>query len=970
MRKKIIIAIFILITIIQVINPIITNAAVEKHEVISVPAKIERKQSEDTVSGTTGLDTITGLILEPAVELVTFIIDAIVQIIETVMTQKGAELVMIDTTSDLPNFGDARTTYTIKDTTPYKNALGNLSIKYPNITYSPEEIFSGKMDLFSIDFISGKTPEKNKDGIIQYDENGKIKYTDNSNSDWMSIRKVISAWYRVLRMISIIGLLSVLIYTGIKIIITSNTKDKAKYKELLINWFIGVILAFSLHYIMAFMLNLLQEIMGLLQGITGVIEVNIPAENIIFKTNLIGLARFQMQQMHFSAKIGYLVMYIALIVYTVKFTFLYLKRVLKMAFLTIISPIVALTYPIDKINGKAQGFEMWLKEYMYNILLQPVHYILYYVLVASSLSLAANNMIYAIAALAFISQAERLLKKIFGFDKATGGTVGGLAGAYATGAITSSLTKMIKNPLHPFGGGNSKGGNSRENNGQLGKGDNDDDDVPNDVIEDTRWEDFFDIDITGGIPPIVQTTNQSGEIIMDEDEQSSLSEDITTQSGPTIPGIDDFIEKYREGLPLSIKELGGLSFEDDPRSIEEILKQMSKYQLQMISSSSAVGVEGLSLEEEINNLESILQWRVMSNETDFTMNGNIPLQYVDGEKKTTRELMDEIINLNTLSNDPFIPSNERRNYRRQSEKLLKILNRRMAQNQYIQRQGGVQAIAPQEVRNMLSPTTAPVEPQVQTTVPNVEQEKTKFKTPKVVRGVANVAKTIAKPVWNVEKDTSYNGKRLAGNILRGVTGVTIGISAAAVQAGISITDGKYNPLEGATTVGAGVVGASKIGRGAKGLGQTYKEGANAGEDGKLIEEYGKQWFNRDDVIDSYNKEFPGQGKQMRHRAVNNYISRGITDFQEQKQAIKYAELLKAERGMNEEEADRLAIATLQYKRNLTHNSNYTILFDEDKREKYLDKKVDTYSGSASRDFVRKLHNDFIKNVRDFDRANR
>ena len=31
------------------------------------------------------------------------------------------------------------------------------------------------------------------------------------------------------------------------------------------------------------------------------------------------------------------------------------------------------------------------------------------------------------------SEGERLLKRIFGFDKASGGTVGGLAGAFATG---------------------------------------------------------------------------------------------------------------------------------------------------------------------------------------------------------------------------------------------------------------------------------------------------------------------------------------------------------------------------------------------------------------------------------------------------------------------------------------------------------------------------------------------------------
>ena len=58
------------------------------------------------------------------------------------------------------------------------------------------------------------------------------------------------------------------------------------------------------------------------------------AENGEFSTNLIGLARFQMQQKHFSAKVGHLIIYTALVTFTFKFTFVYLKRVLRMAFLT------------------------------------------------------------------------------------------------------------------------------------------------------------------------------------------------------------------------------------------------------------------------------------------------------------------------------------------------------------------------------------------------------------------------------------------------------------------------------------------------------------------------------------------------------------------------------------------------------------------------------------------------------------
>ena len=204
----------------------------------------------------------------------------------------------------------------------------------------------------------------------------------------------------------------------------------------------------------------------------------------------------------------------------------------------------------------------------------------------------------------------------------------------------------------------------------------------------------------------------------------------------------------------------------------------------------------------------------------------------------------------------------------------------------------------------------------------------------MTKGLANVGKTIIKPAWDVEKSTSYNTTRLVGNLAKTLAGATVGITAAVVQAGISITDGKYNVMEG-------FIGVSKIAGKAGGLVDTYREAAYSGEDQESLEKYGEQWFNRDDIISNYNREFPGQGKEMRQRAVNNYVSRGITDFKEQKQAIKFAEQLKKERGMSEEEADWIAVGTLRYKQNLVNNDNYEILFDSKKKEKYLDAQANS-----------------------------
>ena len=132
-----------------------------------------------------------------------------------------------------------------------------------------------------------------------------------------------------------------------------------------------------------------------------------------------------------------------------------------MAFLTIIAPLVALTYPIDKItDGSAQGFDKWFKEYIFNLLIQPLHLLLYYILVTSAWNLASSNLIYSIVALGFMIPAEKLLRNFFGFEKAhTPGMLAGPAGA----ALAMSAMNGLKSLGKGMGG---KEGNSDKNKGK------------------------------------------------------------------------------------------------------------------------------------------------------------------------------------------------------------------------------------------------------------------------------------------------------------------------------------------------------------------------------------------------------------------------------------------------------------------------------------------------------------------------
>lgn len=873
MKKKILISITIVILMFEIVIPL---------QVFATPVETA--------------DTMAGVLLEPTVKFFTFLIDSVMSAFSAFMNQEDFKFIMVDDIDEIQDYGEVPSTpYTILDVDSYRNIWGQVNVKYPNFTYTPEQIFSGEIALLDINFLD----------------------TSNTDSSWGKIQSVISTWYKILRGIAIIGLLSILIYIGIKIIITSNAKDKSKYKTFIINWFMAVVLLFSMHYIMAFILNIIEQVMELLQGIAGVIEVSIDGRT--FKTNLMGLARFQIQNHNMSVELGYLIIYAALVAFTVKFTIIYFKRVLNMAFFTLIAPIVALTYPIDKMEGKAKGFEMWLKDFLYNALLQPMHYILYYILITTSLSLAANNLLYAITAIMFVSEAEKLLKKIFGFGKANGGTVNGLAGALATGAAVTMFKKWVKDPLHPdkalgisFSEGSSSSNNT--NSGNLI------DDEPNDIIEDTN----FDAILKNGFGI------SSGNVSLQENNNSG-------DGNLQIPGVNNSINEYRKKLSdSSIDELGGISFNDnDSRSNEELIKILARRKEKGNTSNS----------DQLDSIKALLQNRIENNESNFSKKG-IPLQYSDGDARSTSELMEEAIRYKNLANNRDLNENKRRKHERTYQELINKINRRMAENQYINLHGGPESILKKE------------------------EGESERKTPRILKGTAHVAKTLVKPVWDVEKSGKENTKKLVGKVLKGVAGAGAGITAAAVQAGISLTDGKYNALEGVATATAGFVGVTQLGKGADGIGKTYKDGANAGEEStQTIKEYGERWFNRDDVIAEFNREFAGQGKNMRRRAVENYVSRGITDAKEQIKAIKYAEMLRKERGMNENDADKVAAATLQYRQGLNSHGNYSILYDSEKREAYLKAQANAYTGSASKDSVTRLHNEFIQNVRDFDRAN-
>ena len=398
----------------------------------------------------------------------------------------------------------------------------------PMFAIGPGEIFKNQIALLDVNFFKDLTDQNNLgNGQSLYEEkdgNGEVvrKYIITTSptgqqlkqiSSTIELRPVISKWYYAIRNLAIVALLSILIYIGIRILISSSADDKAKYKQRLVDWIVAMCLLFFMHYIMAFAVSITEEISSAIVSLNDSYSVIIGrsegdnaddgrnlneyeyeikdggkvfdgqvadklremsiirddpdgGEQFVWPTNEMGAARIQLQLEPAGdseddiliRQFGYTVIYLALVMYTMLFLFRYLKRLMMLAFLTIIAPLMAMTYPLDKLqDGSAQGFNTWLKEYIFNLLIQPVHLILYTMLIGSAMDLVSTNLIYALVALGFILQAEKILRKFFGFDKAS--TVAG--GSALGGALAMQGINQISRLL----GKGSKGGKSGGNNG-------------------------------------------------------------------------------------------------------------------------------------------------------------------------------------------------------------------------------------------------------------------------------------------------------------------------------------------------------------------------------------------------------------------------------------------------------------------------------------------------------------------------
>lgn len=309
----------------------------------------------------------------------------------------------------------------------------------------------------------------------------------NSDSAVATIRRNIAYWYYGIRNLAIVILLCVLIYIGIRMAISTIAEDRARYKQLLMYWFTAVVLVFVLHYIILLTINIntaLVSIIGTAAGSSNY-SANMEAYNGLLLERAFGLQEgvgwkiintLIGRMNNIPASFGAAILYTILNGMTFAFLMLYIRRMIILSFLILIAPIITITYPIDKVgDGKSQALNTWLKEFMFTVLIQPFHCLIFVIFVSTAMNLLNGTFastIFAIVTVTFLFQAEGIVKKIFGFQQAStlGDAIKSAAAITAGTNLVKSIASKAGSSMKTGSSGSTSSNTSSANSGASGSG--------------------------------------------------------------------------------------------------------------------------------------------------------------------------------------------------------------------------------------------------------------------------------------------------------------------------------------------------------------------------------------------------------------------------------------------------------------------------------------------------------------------
>lgn len=294
------------------------------------------------------------------------------------------------------------------------------------------------------------------------------------------LKPTINTWYSKFRNLALVFYMAVLVYFGIKILLTSTANRKAIYKRILTAWVMGITMLMCFPYVMKYAIKLNTAFCKALQSkdgspkmessevttslksaqslygtdgfvmlMLGKTDINESTKEAFTKTavNTGEFAGNTMMYIRYVAdhakNIPLVVVYFIMIGEVLALLIMYYKRVFMLAFLITIFPIVAAFYPFSKTGDiKINTFGVWFKEFLVNVFVQSFHAATYVVVVSAGVSsyvedIASGNWLFMIICILFLFEGEKIIRGIFN-AKSSINSIGDIA---ASGMLAMNLAK-------------------------------------------------------------------------------------------------------------------------------------------------------------------------------------------------------------------------------------------------------------------------------------------------------------------------------------------------------------------------------------------------------------------------------------------------------------------------------------------------------------------------------------------------
>lgn len=249
-----------------------------------------------------------------------------------------------------------------------------------------------------------------------------FRKNENPNGTNQSIKDNVAKWNYILRSISLVVLLFIMAYLAVRLIIAS-VKDKpearANYKSFMTDIVISVFLAFTLHIYVAVISYGADALTAIIENVAKAL-IN---QDILNFEKVIIYSFYDVKGFFTTPtkKLINTISFIILVALHGKFIWIFTQRFLTIAFLTIVSPFISITYAVDKFkDGKTQVLSKWMKEITRLVFLMPLYAGMYTVFAIAMGNLAEKAPILGLLFLLFFGKIEKVIKELFNMRSLTG----------------------------------------------------------------------------------------------------------------------------------------------------------------------------------------------------------------------------------------------------------------------------------------------------------------------------------------------------------------------------------------------------------------------------------------------------------------------------------------------------------------------------------------------------------------------